>query len=95
MSNHARRRRHPRVSKDTIATAAAITSAARGCTCKPDISTIHTPIGPQAIVAHDDWCPAADTGMAFAIVPRRHASPEEIADIVQRATEIIDPEVER
>ncbi len=77
MSNHAHRRprRRRKVDPSTLAAMTAITSAARGCTCHPDIATRHTPHGPETTVAHDDWCPAANTGTAIGIVPPPHAQP--------------------
>jgi hypothetical protein len=37
-------------------------------------------IGSEQLIAHDDWCPAADTGSALAIVPPPHASAEQVAE---------------
>lgn len=86
MSNHAhhRARRRQRPAPNAITAAAALTSAARGCTCEPEITSRHTDYGAETVVAHDDWCPARNTGSAMAVIPDHHASATDTAEMIRR-----------
>lgn len=84
MSNgRAFRRRRNRMSAAEVDTLTAISSAARGCICEPDIETRHTDWGTERRVHHDDWCPAANTGTAWGVSAGPHTTPEGFAKVVE------------
>lgn len=70
MSNNPhRRRRANRFTPTEIDIVTTLGSALRGCTCSPDISRTHTGDMTHLTIAHDDDCPASNTGPQFALKP--------------------------
>jgi hypothetical protein len=52
------RRRPPSVPRSDVLAASRISSAIRGCTCRPDFEVSHDDLGPRCTIRHDDDCPA-------------------------------------
>lgn len=69
MSNHSRRRRHTRFTPGELNLAVTLGRTLRGCTCQPIVSHTHAGGLPGLIIAHDDWCPAADAGTQIVVKP--------------------------
>lgn len=92
MSNSRKfRRRRPRPTNEQVDTLVRVSSVARGCTCTPDVATRHTDYGAETVVAHDDDCPAADTGSAFGVAPGPHSTPEGVASVIAELMRLTDP----
>ena len=77
------RRRRPRISRTDADAVTALTCATRGCICEPDIVERHTNYGAERSVLHDDWCPAANTGTAYTLIPGPHTDPHALAEAVR------------
>lgn len=86
-------RTHRRLRRNLERQAIQISTAARNCTCQPDIEHRTDQNGVRHIdIYHDNGCPAADTGPTIALIRGHDETPHQFAHRLRALLETLHPD---